>query len=314
MTNEAIQEFENELAEETSLQKILDENDSSNFTAIRDALKAFQEKNGVEEKLARLQELYTNIQTIVEENDQKLRGHAEVENFVNTINSESKLSAAENIPSVIKSVRDYLLSKGRTGDNTPYTVFRTLAPRKQHSETPGKFTSMYLDGNTWLSLETWNIPNGWEHMANSEGRTLMFWIKKDMNEPVNDCGIFGWGTMSADNKGFGAVLENGELKATTGGEAGYSTFSSSLDDGLWHHVCIEQANGKIIQYLDTKKVGEHVPNSVVTSFESGNSGIYLGGAPESPTLGFGRSGGKFFKGYIAEIGIHKRHIFDLIQH
>ena len=308
----AIQEFETELAEEISLQRILDENDASNFTAIRDALQAFQEKNDIQTKFARLQELHASIQAVVQDNNQKLRGHTEVVEFVAAINAEQNLPAAEGIPTLIQDIRNFLISEGRTGDNTPCTVFSNFVPTR-HSETPGAFTAMYLDGETWLSLEAWNVPSGWTHMTDNRYRTLMFWVKKDMNEPVNDCGIFGWGTMSVDCGGFGVVLQDGDAKATVGGVVSRPFAASNLDDGLWHHIVIENVNGKIIQYLDGIHVGEHLLGSITTSFQPGNSGVYLGGAPDDPTLGFGTSGGKFFKGYIAEIGIHKRQIFDLID-
>ena len=137
----------------------------------------------------------------------------------------------------------------------------------------------------------------------------MMWVKKDMTEPVNDCHIFGWGALDMPKSGFGAVLHGGDVQATVGGQDYRSSFaSSSLDDGLWHHLVIENANGKIIQYLDGVAVGDYLLGSLTTTFSPSDpqqaSGVFLGGTG---------NGNSKFKGYVAEIGVHKRQVFDLVE-
>ena len=309
----AIQEFELELSEEASLQRILDENDSNNFAGIRDALQAFREKNDIQTKLARLQDLYVSIQAITLSNNEKLSGHTEVSQCVETINSQGNLVAAETIPTVIESVRTFLREQGRAGDNYPYNVFSTMTPTGNssvHNEREGSYSAIYLDGNTWLSLD--DVPETIPFPINNSMRILCLWVKKKPEDLVEwhntgafGSSIFGWGTPVLDQNwcSFGVIYQtDGTARVDLGHPRYDHVHSAAINDGRWHHVAVVFRNNETHLYLDGALVGINSIGSIQTTFNpaerNGQSGVFLGKYPYP-------GNDTKFKGYVAEIGIYR---------
>ena len=121
--NENIQILENELLEEESLKKILEDNNEGAFSEIKSLINEFINKKDIESKIVKLDELFINLQNVIDYNNEKLNQNKEIKDIFDSIDN-NKLESANKIPIKINEIKEYLKQKGRSGNNYPYNIYK----------------------------------------------------------------------------------------------------------------------------------------------------------------------------------------------
>ena len=125
--------IERELEEERDLERILDGSDTEALERIRAAVQNFLALDDIEKKYTQLGRLFAQLRDVIEQNDVKLRGNAQLGEMFSSL-PQASLEAAAGIPRRISEIYDFLEAKGRRGQNPHFAIYTAGSGIQEFSE------------------------------------------------------------------------------------------------------------------------------------------------------------------------------------
>ena len=273
-----------------------------------------------------LQQILTQLQQLITENELLMNSNNALKEQLLQLNTSDVDTKITNIRDLINKNIKLLKNNNRWGDTTDQfykfnnnSLNNTVINQKQHNETQGHFSALYLDGNTWFYLGDLGDENPFP--LKDSTRTLCFWAKQDDDDVLSsEAGIFGYGTIEPEpNQGilpfrsFGArCLSDGKVYMNIGAGNAHADKMPLKNTG-WHHYCwVFDEQGGIQYYYDGNSVGRQdtrwdhnkktqTLNTILDYTQK--AGVYLG-------CNVGENQGSNFKGYISEIAVFNTNISE----